>query len=211
MKKRMLIIVSASLMLTLIIISGTYAWFTARVTSAGNEISTGTLLLNGGTDKEVSPLFTISNCQPGDRVEITPLIIKNTGTLDLKIKAGVSISYKNGDNDWAGDSSDNGSKKYFRIQPKVSINGEDKLDYTKDGQSMSLDEFKEELEEILNDVELKAAKSADGQNPAVPAGECIISGDVILDEQAGNDYQGLTVTVDITIDAGQIGYKTTTP
>lgn len=204
MKKRMLIIISAALMLTIIIISGTYAWFTAKVTSTGNKISTGTLLLNDGTDVVGGHLFEMENFQPGDSKEITPLTIKNTGTLDLKIKADVSISYKNGNNDWTGDQSDNGSKKYFRIQPTVSVNGQDIL-Y---GRSMSLDEFKEELEEILNGKELKAAKSGDGQNPAVPAGECTISGDVMLDEQAGNDYQGVTATVDITINASQIGYTT---
>jgi alpha-L-arabinofuranosidase len=94
-------------------------------------------------------------------------------------------------------------KSYFKIKPDIKVNGT-ALSDVKNNLEMSFDEFEIWVEGQLKDVELKAAKAAEGNNPAVLAGTCEISGSVWLDPLADNCYQDVTAAISITIDARQV-------
>lgn len=195
-----MLLIPLALALTIIIGYTTYGWFTARVTSTGSNITTGTLLLNGSTNDEKEALFTASNCQPGDTAQnIEPLTIKNTGTLDLNIKTDVEVSYEKGGSAWA-----NASKEHFKIQPVVKF-GQNVVEYDKNNTAMSFDEFEGWLEGLLSNKTLKASTNGDGNGEYYE-----ISGNVYLDGQADNEYQGVTASVNIIVDAEQTNKQTTT-
>jgi predicted ribosomally synthesized peptide with SipW-like signal peptide len=197
MKKNMMLLVSIALVLAALIGYTTYAWFTAQVKSTGSDITTGTLLLNGSTDSEKGALFTIDNCQPGDEPqEISPFVIKNTGTLDLNISTAVEVNYEKDGLDWS-----NESRKYFKIKPAVRLNGELVID-DENEQEMSFDEFKTWLEGLLTGKKLAASEDGNG-------GYYEISGEVYLDSEAGNECQAVTATVGIIVNAEQVNKGTT--
>ena len=192
MKKNMMLLVSIALVLAALIGYTTYGWFTAQVKSTGSSIATGTLLLNGSTDSEEEALFTVGNCQPGDEPqEISTFTIKNAGTLDLSISTAVEVSYEKDGLDWS-----NESRRYFKIKPLVSFNGEAVAD-DKNDTAMSFDEFKTWLESLLADKKLEASEDGNGEYYE-------INGEVYLDSEAGNECQGVTATVGITVNAEQV-------
>lgn len=63
---------------------GTMAWFTSQVTSTENTFQTGTLALSGSQGQQFASLV-VSDMQPGMPVHEGSTILRNNGTLPLKL------------------------------------------------------------------------------------------------------------------------------
>lgn len=62
---------------------GTFAWFTASVTSQNNTFTTGTLALDDGISEAFDLTGTVGNLKPADVTNLVTIDIINEGTLDL--------------------------------------------------------------------------------------------------------------------------------
>lgn len=194
------LIISIMLVGTLIISSaiGSFAWFTTNTTSQNNQISVGTLQLNDHVDSVTGTLFNNTNqsvVQPGFSQALTPITIKNTGTLAMYIDSTVSIM-------GVSQLSDSGNK--FMIAPLIKFNDMPlPLTYVKpdgtilyndcDGNTyMPIDEFKMVIEQLMNN-----------QSQIDHNAYYTIGGTLKLDTSAGNEYQGVTLTINLSFTGEQ--------
>ena len=176
----------------------TFAWFTDSVTSAENKIVAGTLdvdlfLWNSETasveiTEESAPIFGANSLvaqnnaadtiwEPG-KTQVVYLSIKNNGTLDLKYKVALEVT------DVEKNIID---VLYYTITPDATWSQTPEAwDATNAKQVVAGTNVDTE------DVKLEASK------------EHFFALSIHMDETAGNDYQGASVTFDIKILATQI-------
>ena len=197
-KRALLSSVMALFLCFAMLIGTTYAWFTDSVTSAGNKIVAGTLdvdlfLWNSATDsveitESSAPIFGANSLvaqnnaadtiwEPG-KTQVVYLSIKNNGTLDLKYKVALEVT------DVEKNIID---VLYYTITPDATWSQTPVAwDATNAKQVVVGTNVDTE------DVKLEASK------------EHFFALSIHMDENAGNDYQGASVTFDIKVLATQV-------
>ncbi len=186
MKKRMILVLALIGVLAFGAGLGTYAWFTAQVKSENNLFETGTFEIDGqyGQQTKDGTIFNATGMKPGDgATTFTEFEITNTGSLDMDVRAIVTIdkSYVNGKN--ADADVDTLDLKEFTVIATVNIGGEE-YDFED-----TLPEFKTWIEDL---------KGTLSNNQTLT-----VNGSISLNNIAGNEYQGLRTQVDLTIYAKQ--------
>lgn len=193
MKTKLALIIVLIVMLGVLGGVGTMAWFTSSTISTGNEFKTGTLKLGSesinGTDRieEFGPL-NVSNIKPGEPRDVGEVFLKNVGTLPMKL-------YRITGFDFSGDL------------------------YHQDEQERKLDDLLELIVTIENEdnhvYQVKQCKFSQLQEENGgyfdPIFELKEYGDkakmtfsVLMDETAGNEFQGKSFTCSLKVYASQV-------
>lgn len=170
---------------------GTYAYFTARAVSADNTIKAGTLKLGGvrnGEDVEKQfATVTFKNIEPGETLQnVATTKLKNVGDLPFylyRITASDLVDNTTGEND-------NG--KTDTILDKVltmNITIDEKQVYH--GKLSELKAINGGYFDPIQEIESKAEKN--------------MKISLSMDSNAGNEYQGLSMSCDFTVYAAQQG------
>lgn len=170
---------------------GTYAWFTAQVTSEDNTFEVGTFELNNGTDVDLGTLFNKTNMAPGQESEVYTLTLTNTGSLPmiLRAEADVSVTDKNGT---VYAESDPFLSK-FEVNPTVIIGGQ-----SYNGGWMNLQQLAPYLNNNIPD-------DNGFEQQAFAAGETItLNFKLRLNSAADNSYQGSTLNANLLIQGRQV-------
>lgn len=163
---------------------GTVAWFTASVTSEGNTFTAGTFELNDTFEGYEHTLFNMTDqtvVQPGYPHTLTPLTVTNTGSLDMLLDAELVVEVV------APDAA--ASEEMFYVN--IVITGD--VTYNSNGWIPIL-QFKNDLETLFTDLEFDSEDAF------------VLSGSLKLHENAENEYQGATLTVDLVINGKQTNY-----
>ena len=196
--KRALLSSAIALFLCFVMLIGTtFAWFTDEVSNTGNKITAGTLDVdlyhhndNSGVGTEITnssaPLFGEGSIaqnnasetlwEPG-KTQTVFLSIKNNGSLDLKYQVAIVVS-------------------------NITKNMNDVVSYiitpdAKYGDDLDLD--------WNNGTRVNSGINVDAEDVALTAGaEHFFALSVHMDELAGNEYQGGSITFDIKVLAAQL-------
>ena len=164
----------------------TFAWFTDSVTSAGNKIQAGTLDVQlwqhtaaGSTEitDESAPLFGGDIIWEPGKTQVVYLSIKNNGTLALKYKVAIDVTNVTGNLHEAMKYAITPDAEYGDVTAWAG-NGVSVVPGTNVTQA--------------NDVKL------------LPGGEHFFALSVHMDEEAGNEYMGKSISFDIRVLAGQV-------
>lgn len=192
MKKRY---IAAMLVVTLICAMagvGTMAWFTSKATSNDNTFKTGTLILGTGAEgttdndqEHVFPNVTFGNMEPGQPPEkVQTTVLKNVGSLPFYL-------YRITASELVDNNPDNGKDDLVLddvITVEITIDGEPVY-------SQKLSELVKEnggFFEPIFKVQPQDVK------------DMVITASMI--EDAGNDYQNLSMKCDFTVYARQTEY-----
>ena len=190
LKHRLISSLMVIVMLTASFVGTTFAWFTDEVTSAGNKIESGNLLIDLIHEDENGPVslkentdhkpFNYDNWEPG-YTEVETFKIKNYGSLALRyrfsieVAAGTAVLGKNGEN--LADVID-----VYLLEGDASVS--------------SFDEITAAGSAWVN----KGTLTKVMENPASFLGGTMQSGDekslkiaLHMQESAGNEYQSLSV------------------
>lgn len=198
--KRALILSGISLALCIVLIAGmTFAWFTDSVVNKGNNIVTGTLSVDLLLDKEKNGTYsTIANkegsifsdqkggngynWEPG-QTEIVYLAVKNNGQLNVKYNIDLDIT---------GELA--GALEYVLIS---DVKASEKINTWEDAKNASGGQPGSAGENIKFKVDkvIPAAQSGDAMSYFAIA--------VHMKEDAGNNVQGKSVTVNLAVNATQ--------
>lgn len=114
MKKMMVIVLGIIITLVIMTNRGSYSWFTSKATAGSSSISTGTLSLEISWIKDAAGrvmLFNATNLVPVNiedldtpGIDISPISIRNTGTIDFKFyDTSVDMVYVKDNVPWGGD------------------------------------------------------------------------------------------------------------
>ena len=197
-KRALLASVMAMLLCFTMLLGTTYAWFTDSVTSAGNKIVSGTFdvdlyLWNSATEpveitETSAPIFGADSLvaqnnaadtlwEPG-KTQVVYLSIKNNGNLDLKYKVAIEVT--------------NVEKNIIDVL-YYTITPDEKWSAT----PVAWDDTN--AKQVVNGTNVDAADVM-----LQAAQEHFFALSVHMDEEAGNDYQGASVTFDIKVLATQV-------
>lgn len=164
---------------------GTMAWFTSQATSVNNTFVAGTLILGGVIDGEdVHNQFAtlnLSNIKPGEPRDLGSTVLKNVGSLPFKLYRINASNFQGIDNviDNQGRSMDD------VLHLIVTIGGE----RVYEGKfSQLVNENGGYFDPIVN---------------VLPSEERTMELSVLMDESAGNDFQGKNFKCDLTVFATQ--------
>ncbi len=194
-KKQTLLTSALTLLLSICMFVGcTYAWFTDSVTSAANVIQSGTLDIvlekwNGTKweNAENGPIFNYENWEPG-YTQVVNLRVANEGTLSFKWHAAITTS------DELSALAD-----VINVYVKsglVEATTRDEINYAEFEQYTLREFVNQELTEVTTGT-------------MNPGDEEILGIVVKMDENAGNQYQGLDLcgTFDFIVLAAQNTYE----
>ena len=173
----------------------TFAWFTDSVTSAGNKIIAGNLdiELYQWTDSDTpvkisnnsSPVFDVNALWEPGRTEVVYLSIKNEGNLALKYSVAIEA---------IADAID--ANKTFLDSMTYAITPDAKygdVDVWEDANEVSVVPGWNNTQAV--DVFLG------------PGSEHFFALSVHMAEEAGNEYQNMSVTFDVKVLAAQVNYE----
>lgn len=165
---------------------GTYAWFTAQAKSEGNQIITGTLTLNNGTDVNLGTLIDVQNQQPGVESDEKTLRLENTGSLPMYLRGKLTGS---------ADKAVDMNKMFLRVTfVSFTRNGQE-IPIITEPQDIPFSAFSEVLNTWL--------PSDEGDGPFMPGDVFTLKFKTYLDNTAGNDWQGVTMTGSLYIEGRQ--------
>lgn len=206
--KRALLLSGLALLLCIsMLVGSTFAWFTDSVTSAGNKIVAGTLdvqlFMHNGTDyvdisNSDKPIFGEGSLAQNDagatlwepgKTQIVYLQVKNAGSLALKYNILVDVT-------------DNGLANALQYAILDGVTKEQADTYSAASWN-----------DILAISGVQAGNVADGRIVASEHGAIEPNGSdyfalaIHMDEEAGNEYQGKDVVIDIQILATQLTYE----
>jgi len=179
MSRRLIAISLAIVVLCALAGAGTMAYFTSTATSEGNAFVAGTLKLGGIIDGEdVVERFArlnIGYLRPGEPAVVGTTVLKNVGSLPFKL-------YRITASDFKGDGWDMLDDVLSLI---ITIDGEHVF-------TGKLSELRKENGGFFDPIY------------DVPVGaELDMEISVMMDASAGNEYQGKTITCDLTVYAAQ--------
>ncbi len=186
MKKRLLIMSLAVVLVCSMAGVGTMAWYTSQSTSTGNEFQTGTLTLGGIIDDEdvVNQFATVSfdNMEPGEPpTKVQTTVLKNVGSLPFYL-------YRITASELVDDNTENGVDDTILndvLLIDITIGGE----HVYSGSISQLIEENGGYFDPIYDVQ--------------PGNTHDMVINAYMDEDAGNEYQGLSMTCDLTVYATQ--------
>jgi predicted ribosomally synthesized peptide with SipW-like signal peptide len=179
---------------------GTYAAFTAKVKSENNKIETITYTINNKIGEQSFPLFELSDAIPGSTAEVKGFEAKITGSKKMNITPNLmlTVSKRAVNNGVLADvaevvnlGSEVGKTEYFEINTVVNF-GDEKI-FDSNGQFVSMKSFMD----AINDTEAKMLVKDEMFSMS--------DGEIRLNSDAGNDYQGATVDVKLTLTADNLG------
>ena len=187
-KRSLLMSALALLLCVSMLIGSTFAWFTDSVTSAGNIIKSGTLDVEmsyadgkenpatvAWTDASTGAIFNNDKWEPG-YTEVRHIKIENNGTLALKYQLTIA---PDGEVSKLTDVID-----VYYLDPAAAIADRAELDESKKIGT-------------LTDVLAGMATTASGN--LLPEGEHVVTIALKMREDAGNDYQDLSIGSDFSV------------
>lgn len=152
---------------------GTFAWFTAEVSSVENTFATGKFELNGSEPLEIA--LNVNNAQPGVEEDLNTIEIENTGDYNMFIQGDLDFTFEGG----SSELTKSRIEETLLVYPLINNNNYN-LGW------ITLKEFKR----IISSKELQL-----NSNQILTFG-----GKVKLDgETADNDFQSLTLTINGTV------------
>ncbi|MBO9128496.1 hypothetical protein [Bacillus sp. 165] len=171
---------------------GTYSWFTAQVTASG-EVQNTTLELNNGVVEAGSLFPEGKKLAPSRETGEKTITIVNTGEENMFVRGKIDFMVEK-DNEPAKN-----LLKGYRVQPVLKYNGEVIAD-------LGWVEIKD-LQPLLD--QWLPGKDGTGNNPAdsgqFAAGDKFeIVLNVMLEKNAGNEYQGATLKGNFEFQGKQI-------
>lgn len=178
---------------------GTYAAFTAKVKSEGNKIEVATYTINNKVGDQSFPLFTLTNAIPGSTEKLTGFEAKVTGNKEMKITPNLvlNISKRNTDGNDLLDTTSviNLAEKpdeamYFEINTAVYFGDIKVFD--------SNNEFVpvKDLMDTINNIGTKTLLKDQIFK--------ILNGQVRINPEAENDYQGAILNAELTLTADDL-------
>jgi predicted ribosomally synthesized peptide with SipW-like signal peptide len=178
---------------------GTYAAFTAKVKSENNKIQTVTYTINKNVGEQSFDLFTLSDAIPGSTAEIKGFKAEVTGNKEMKLTPNLmlTVSKRTINN---GELSDTATPidltlyedkaNYFEINTEVKFGNN--YTFNPEKQFVPIKSFMD----AINDADPKTLTK--GETFTISEGE------IRLNSDAENDYQGATVDAELTLTAADL-------
>ena len=183
-------LISSILVLALcfsMLLGTTFAWFTDTAASNDNKVVSGTLDVelwqhtSATEKKDISDshdaLFTDSILWEPNRTEVVYLSIRNNGSLALKYKVAIDVTNVS----------------------EVDLTEVMEYDIIEDAQYGSVTAWADEGTKVVPGLNATAANDVE----LAPGAEHFFALAVHMDKDAGNKYQGQSITFDIKVLAGQ--------
>lgn len=172
-----------------LVVGATAAWFTGSATVGEHEFQAGTLKI-----MVTGSAFDVANMAPGNDPAVEYVTVKNTGSLDLLLKAALIDD----------ETTENGLKDALHLA--VTLNPED---YPQGYHDL---ELYGSTEKTIFDQPLAEFARVDNFDtwlidnlPLAPGSTAVYKLEVSLPQSTGNSYQGKSYKANLRFDAVQMG------